>query len=152
VETATELLGRPYSLCGTVVAGEKLGRQLGFPTANLDVAARRVLPADGIYAVVAGHAGRVHAGVAHLGPRPAVGGIERRLEAHLFDVPADLDLYGERLRLHFVRRLRGVENFPSLDALTRQIANDVEAARAALPTDEQSLAGLAWFDNDGRMC
>jgi riboflavin kinase / FMN adenylyltransferase len=150
VAEAAALLGRPYSVCGAVVEGDRLGRQLGFPTANLEVSPRRVLPADGIYAVALAHAGRVHAGVAHLGPRPAVGGERRTLEAHLFDF--DGDLYGKTVRLHFLHWLRGIESFPSLAALTEAIARDAARARALLPGDERSLADLAWFDNTCRLC
>jgi riboflavin kinase/FMN adenylyltransferase len=150
VESAAELLGRPYSVCGVVVPGRKLGRELGFPTANLQAPVRRVLPTDGIYAVIVADAGRVYGGVAHLGPRPAIGDATRELEAHLFDFEGDL--YGRTLRLHFVHRLRGVESFPSLDALAAQIARDAAEARSILPSDESALSSLAWFDKAGEMC
>jgi riboflavin kinase/FMN adenylyltransferase len=150
VAEAAALLGRPYSVCGTVVEGARRGRQLGFPTANLEVPPRRVLPADGIYSVALARAGEVHAGVAHLGPRPAVGGAERTLEAHLFGF--DGDLYGQTVRLHFLHWLRGIENFPSLTALTEAIGQDAARARALLPVDERSLADLAWFDKACRLC
>jgi riboflavin kinase/FMN adenylyltransferase len=150
VESAMELLGRPYSVCGLVVPGRKLGRELGFPTANLRVPSGRVLPTDGIYAVIVADAGRLFGGVAHLGPRPAIGDPERELEAHLFDFEGDL--YGHTLRLHFLHRLRGVESFPDLDALAAQIARDAQQARSLLPRGKQALADLAWFDKAGEMC
>jgi riboflavin kinase / FMN adenylyltransferase len=150
VAEAAELLGRPYSVCGRVVEGERLGRQLGFPTANLDVPPGRMLPADGIYADALAREGEVHAGVAHLGPRPTVGGVKRTLEAHLFEF--DGDLYGQTVRLHFLHWLRGIERFPSLEALTEAIGHDAARARALLPADERSLADLAWFDKACRLC
>jgi riboflavin kinase / FMN adenylyltransferase len=150
VAEAAELLGRPYSVCGTVVEGDRQGRELGFPTANLEVPPRRVLPADGIYAVALACAGEIHGGVAHLGPRPAVGGVARTLEAHLFDFEGDL--YGQTVRLHFLHWLRGIQDFPSLAALTEAIGQDAAHARALLPVDERSLADLAWFDKACRLC
>jgi riboflavin kinase / FMN adenylyltransferase len=150
VAEAAELLGRPYSVCGRVVEGERLGRQLGFPTANLDIPPGRVLPADGIYAIALARAGEVHAGVAHLGPRPTVGGAKRTLEAHLFDFEGDL--YGQTARLHFLHWLRGIERFPSLEALTEAIGHDAARARALVPSHERSLVDLAWFDKECRLC
>lgn len=150
VEVAAELLGRPYSVCGTVVRGDGRGRELGFPTANLSVPRRRALPRDGIYAVAVARAGIVYGGVAHLGPRPAVGSAERTLEAHLFE--CDQDLYGETLRLTFLHRLREVRSFATLSALVEQIAQDADQARALLPADARSLANLAWFDKEVRLC
>jgi riboflavin kinase/FMN adenylyltransferase len=150
VEEATLLMGRPYSVCGEVVRGDGRGRELGFPTANLAVPPRRVLPADGIYAVGAAWDGTLRSGVAHLGPRPAVGDAARTLEVYLFDT--DADLYGRRLRVSFLHRLREVRSFNSLEELTGQIARDVAEARARLPVDPRSLDDLAWFDKEVRLC
>lgn len=130
VTAAAEMLGRPYSVTGAVVAGAQLGRTLGFPTANLATPSLQHLPADGVYAVTAERAGALLPGVANLGVRPTVGGTARILEAHLFDFAGDL--YGETLALRFVARLRDQVRFPSLDALKEQIARDVQQARDLL--------------------
>jgi len=127
VEEARHLLGRPYGACGVVVEGEKLGRRLGFPTANLAVHPKKVLP-PGVYAVeVEGSFGR-YKGVANVGTRPTLGGEERRLEVHLLGYAGEL--YGEEARVRFLKRLREERRFPSLEALRAQIQADVQAARA----------------------
>jgi riboflavin kinase / FMN adenylyltransferase len=129
--TAEHLLGRRFVLCGRVIAGAKLGRQLGFATANMRLHRAR-LPLGGIFAVVVHGAGdgRVHDGVASLGTRPTVNGIEPLLEAHLFDYAGDL--YGRRLSVEFVGKLRDEERFPSLEALTEQMHRDAARAREIL--------------------
>jgi riboflavin kinase/FMN adenylyltransferase len=100
--------------------------------------------------VAAAWGGAVRGGVAHLGPRPAVGDATRMLEVHLFDT--DQDLYGQRLRVSFLDRLREVRSFPTLEALTDQIGRDTADARARIPADSRSLADLAWFDKEVRLC
>ncbi len=134
---AARLLGRRYAVIGTVVAGDRRGRELGYPTANLDFDEEVALPPDGIYAVRAEWVGgdplrpeRRADGVASLGVRPTFGGGARILEVHLFDT--NEDLYGERLRVEFVRRLRGERRFTSADALVRQMNRDSARARALL--------------------
>ncbi len=133
VALAARLLGYPYELRGGVVRGDRIGRTLGYPTANLRPAGRRpLLPATGIYVVRAAvrrpEGWRWHPAVASLGFRPAVGGRDLRLEVHLLD--GEHELYGQRLRVSFLERLRGEEAFESLEALRRQIARDCAAARA----------------------
>ncbi|HEU4754931.1 MAG TPA: bifunctional riboflavin kinase/FAD synthetase [Armatimonadota bacterium] len=128
---AARLLGRPYSIAGEVVAGEQLGRRLGFPTANVQLPPERLLPADGVYVVQAEWNGGAVPGVANLGVRPTLGGRQRLLEVHL---PAwEGDLYGRELRVAFLDYLRGEERFPDLEALKAQIARDVETARSRFP-------------------
>lgn len=125
---AARLLGRPYAITGRVVHGAKRGRTLGFPTANVRLARPR--PAlCGIYAVKCfGAASRGLEGVASLGINPAVnGGGPATLEAHLFDFSGDL--YGARLTIEFVRKLRDEAHFASLDALAAQIRRDCDEAR-----------------------
>ena len=132
------LLGRRYSVIGTVVAGDRRGRELGFPTANLAFDALVALPPDGIYAVRAGwddaqplQPRRTANGVASLGVRPTFGaGGARILEVHLFDL--DEDLYGRRMRVEFVLRLRGERRFASTAALIRQMDRDAQRARKVL--------------------
>jgi riboflavin kinase/FMN adenylyltransferase len=131
---ARDLLGRAYSLCGRVVEGEKLGRRLGYPTANIRMR-RRKLPMTGIYAVqVRGvdtaHAHDARAGVASLGFRPTVNGTEPLLEAHVFDYSGSL--YGRELEVEFVAKIRDEEKFASLDALVRQMHRDADEARQIL--------------------
>jgi riboflavin kinase/FMN adenylyltransferase len=134
---AAMLLGRNYSMRGRVVRGEQLGRELGYPTANLRLA-RRQTPMDGIFAV------RVHgldqgaglAGVASLGTRPTVGGIRPLLEVHVFDFAGDL--YGREIEVEFVARLREERKFESLDAMVEQMHQDAADARSALAADVSS--------------
>ncbi len=127
VEEARHLLGRPYSAYGVVVEGERLGRRLGFPTANLAVHPLKVLP-PGVYAVEAeGPFGR-RKGVANVGTRPTLEGKERRLEVHLLGFAGEL--YGAELKVVFLKKLREERRFESLEALRAQIARDIQAARA----------------------
>lgn len=124
------LLGRPHTVLGTVVAGRKLGRTMGFPTANLHVHNEQ-LPPLGVYAVTVSHEGRTFPGVANLGLRPTIGDIRQPLlEVHLLDF--DGDLYGKDIEVAFVRFLRAEMTFAGLDALRGQIAMDATAARAVL--------------------
>lgn len=130
---ATRLLGREYSILGTVIEGLKLGRTLGFPTANLS-AHNEQFPPDGVYAVeVRQIGGAPRRGVANIGVRPTLANAsgERSLEVHLFDF--DGSLYGTDLEVFFRRYLRPERKFPSLEALREQIAADVEEARRGMP-------------------
>jgi len=129
---AARLLGRPYGMRARVRSGERLGRTLGFPTANMALHRRRS-PLAGIYAVRvrgAGPEGRGWPAVASLGTRPTVNGIEPLLEVHLFDFAGDL--YGAELEVEFVARLREERRFESLEAMVAQMHRDAAAARAAL--------------------
>jgi riboflavin kinase / FMN adenylyltransferase len=123
-------LGRPYSMTGRVVQGNQLGRQLGFPTANLRTGRRRV-PVAGIFAIrVRGVESVPLPGVASLGTRPTVAGGEMLLEAHIFDFAGDL--YGREIEVEFVAKLRDEEHFASLDALVVQMHEDAALARQIL--------------------
>jgi riboflavin kinase / FMN adenylyltransferase len=123
-------LGRPYSMLGRVVAGERLGRRLGFPTANIRPGRKR-MALGGIFAVRVHGAGlEARPGVASLGTRPTVNGVEPLLEAHVFDF--DGDLYGRELEVEFVAKLRDEQRFASLDALVAQMHRDAQAARHVL--------------------
>lgn len=123
-----ELLGRPYTITGRVLHGQKLGRQLGAPTANLQL--NRLRPAlHGVYLVSTEIDGQRWAGVANIGQRPSVAGDGRaHLEVHLLDFSGDL--YGRRLCVQFHHKLRDEERFASLEALKMAIASDIAAARA----------------------
>ncbi len=126
-EEARHLLGRPYGARGVVVRGDRLGRALGFPTANLAVHPLKILP-PGVFAVEAeGRFGR-RKGMANVGRRPTLGGGEMRLEVHLLGFAGDL--YGEEVRVTFLKRLREEARFPTLEALRAQLQKDLEATRA----------------------
>ena len=130
VAQAARLLGRPYTVPGTVEHGDKRGRALGFPTINLQVPPQRLLPRDGIYAVWANVGADRVMGAASLGVRPTFGGGARRLEVFLLDW--HVDLYGDRVRVEFVKRLRDELRFASAAELAEQIAKDVDQTRKAL--------------------
>lgn len=138
-DAAASLLGRRFAIGGHVVRGRQLGRQLGYPTANLRLG-RRTSPVGGIFAVnVGGIDARPWPGVASLGVRPTVdGGGEPLLEAHLFDF--DGDLYGRRIEVEFVRKLRDELKFDDLDAMVRQIDRDAEQARSVLGVGNASIS------------
>jgi riboflavin kinase/FMN adenylyltransferase len=130
LDRATRLLGRPYRMAGRVRLGKRLGRQLGYPTANLALH-RKVVPLWGIFAVRVSGAGLSdHPAVASLGTRPTVDGTDPLLEVHLFDW--DGDLYGRYLDVDFVARLRDERKFESLDALVAQMHRDAASARMVL--------------------
>lgn len=134
---AAESLGRPYSVSGTVIQGDKRGRAIGFPTLNLgQPAARKLLPPEGVYAVRAQTARGAFGGMMNLGPRPTFGDLSTTLEAHLFDTTEQL--YGDTVRLDFVARLRETRKFPSPEALRAQLAIDERNARRALTLHSRS--------------
>ncbi len=134
VASATRLLGRPYMVSGEVVPGDRRGRALGFPTANLRVDSQKLIPANGIYVVrvrVEDEAGMEYGGAASIGVRPTFGaGKPRLVEVHVLD--AQPDLYGRTLVVEFVARLRAEERFDGVQALVAQMRADVAQARAVL--------------------
>lgn len=129
LDAASQMLGRAYSVASPVIRGDQLGRQLGFPTANLDVT-DLALPPDGVYAVHARTRNSMYRGVLNIGHRPTVQSLEhrKRFEAHLLDFNGDL--YGEEMEVTYVEKLRDERRFPSLEALKEQIACDIAAAQA----------------------
>lgn len=131
LERVRTLLGRAYSVSGTVVAGDARGRLLGFPTLNVALPeSRKLLPPDGVYAVqVEGSRGRFD-GMMNLGGRPTFGDERRSIEVHLFDAAGDF--YGDRVDVAFVARLRDTMRFSGPDALVAQLRLDADAARRAL--------------------
>ena len=129
VDAAARMLGRPYTLPGTVVAGAGRGRTLGFPTANV-APGRPVLVAPGVYACTFEVGGQARRAVVNVGVRPTFGEATLAVEAYLLDFSGDL--YGQTVRLTFVSRVREERRFPSVDALRAQIADDVETARQRL--------------------
>ncbi|TLM68910.1 MAG: bifunctional riboflavin kinase/FAD synthetase [Deltaproteobacteria bacterium] len=129
VAGVVRVLGRHFTLDGRVVAGEGRGRQLGFPTANL-LTAKELLPRDGVYAVRVRYGRRMYDAVVNLGQRPTFAGSGASLEIHLLDFSGDL--YGARLRIYFVERLRDERRFPSVAALQAAVRDDIARARAVL--------------------
>ncbi|MBZ4394597.1 MULTISPECIES: bifunctional riboflavin kinase/FAD synthetase [unclassified Myxococcus] len=133
VSAACRLLGRPFDLDGTVVAGAGRGRTIGFPTANVDTQ-NELRPAPGVYAIrvrfLKDAEGAWHGGAANIGIKPTFGGTEVTIEAHLLDFSGDI--YGRELRVQFLERLRPEQRFGSVAELTGQIKRDVEAARTVI--------------------
>jgi riboflavin kinase / FMN adenylyltransferase len=129
-ERAKRLLGRPYTLTGTVVKGQQIGRSLGFPTANLSIASEKFIPRRGVYRVSVEGTGIAQGqlGVMNIGYRPTVEGKSETVEVHLLD--GSQDLYGHTLTIHLERFLRPEQKFESLDALKAQIRQDCATARA----------------------
>lgn len=129
VEAAQRFLGRHYSAQGVVVQGDRLGRTIGYPTANVRVPGGKALPL-GVFAVTMQTDEGTHGGMANIGYRPTVNGQELRFEVHLFDYSGDL--YGQEVGVKFYARLRGEVRFSGLDALKAQLAEDERQARAQL--------------------
>ena len=143
VEEAAELLGRPPLLFGIVESGDRIGRTLGFPTANLAVDPRIVLPAAGVYLAHAfGDVAPCHA-LVYVGTRPTLSGTALRCEAHLLEPPAR-ELYGSSLEVSLLRKIRGDRKFADLAALRAQMTDDRDAARRladAFPVPASPPAG-----------
>lgn len=130
---AAEGLGRLYSVSGHVMAGDRRGRELGFPTLNVELpppSSHKLLPPEGVYAVRVQTPSGPFGGMMNMGPRPTFGDAATSLEVHLFD--ASLDLYGAYVKVEFVSRLRDTRPFADADALIAQLAVDEENARGAL--------------------
>ncbi len=130
VKGACALLGRPFSISARVGHGDKRGGAIGFPTMNI-AAGRRLLPARGVYACRATIGGTPHPAVANIGTRPTFNGLGERLEVHVLDCDPG-PMYGRRVEIAFVDRLRDEQRFASVDELRAQIARDVIQARALL--------------------
>jgi riboflavin kinase / FMN adenylyltransferase len=124
INTANELLGMPYSLQGRVIKGDRLGRLMGFPTANLDIEFKyKLIPAEGVYAVSIEHDQAKYQGMLYIGYRPTVGGIRKNIEVNIFDF--DKDIYGENLKIFFHQSIRGDIKFDDLEALKLQLQKDM---------------------------
>ena len=126
VASANAMLGYSYGLYGVVVAGNRMGRTIGFPTANMQLyEPLKLVPLNGVYAVEVEVLGRQFRGMCNIGMRPTVGGTARTIETHILDF--DEDIYGLPLRIRFLRRIRDERKFPSLDALREQLLQDRDA-------------------------
>lgn len=135
IDAASRMLGRPYSFTGIVVHGDRRGRELGFPTANLSVSEKRAAPSDGVYAgwleVLDGPDPEPLPAAVSVGRNPTFDGTDLRVESNVLDRD-DLELYGERIRVQFVRRIRGQIKFDGIDALVAQMNADVDRIRDLL--------------------
>jgi riboflavin kinase / FMN adenylyltransferase len=130
LDTANHLLGQPYMLSGRVVKGDQLGRQLGYPTANIEIdSIHKLVPADGIYAVYVHHASTAYKGALYIGNRPTVDGTKKVIEVNIFNFAKEI--YGESLTVEFHKFIRGDQKFDSLEELKAQIAIDKEKTLAA---------------------
>jgi riboflavin kinase/FMN adenylyltransferase len=133
IETANDFLGYPFCLTGKVIKGDQIGRQIGYPTANLFIEETyKLIPSDGIYAVRIGQQGGkveggTREGMAYIGHRPTVNGMSRNIEVNIFDF--DQDIYGEQIRLDFLKFIRADQKFNSLEELTQQLKKDEIAVR-----------------------
>jgi riboflavin kinase/FMN adenylyltransferase len=132
VKRAARLLGSYYRMTNTVIDGDKRGRKIGFPTANLNPVDRKILPGDGVYATFATVDGIRYPAASNVGTRPTFGGGQRLVEAHLLDF--DEDIYGKTLTVEFVSRLRPEQDFASVDELVAQMHDDVDKSRHLLGT------------------
>jgi riboflavin kinase/FMN adenylyltransferase len=127
IETANHFLGSPYRITGRVVIGDRLGRVLGYPTANIEIENKnKLIPADGIYAVTILHEHQSYNGMLYIGIRPTINGSKRNIEVNIFDF--NQDIYGESLTVAFHHRIRGDEKFNDLEALKNQLHLDKQDA------------------------
>ena len=129
IEEANDFLGYPFFVTGTVVRGDQIGRQIGYPTANIVVSERyKLVPAGGIFAVRVRVEDHVYGGMGYIGTRPTINGLTRNIEVNIFDF--DQDIYNHKIRIEFLNYIRGDMKFDSLEGLKSQIAQDkLEAMR-----------------------
>jgi riboflavin kinase/FMN adenylyltransferase len=131
IELANSYLGYPFFITGTVIRGDQIGRQLGYPTANIVVEEKyKLIPADGIFAVTVNVAGVEYKGMAYIGSRPTINGLTRNIEVNIFDF--DQEIYNQPIRMEFLHYVRGDIKFASLDELKVQLAKDKEDVLALL--------------------
>ena len=136
MEDARQLLGRPYTLMGSVVSARRIGHALGYPTANL-AAGEQLLPVDGVYATYAMTDGVAYPAVTNVGPNPTVAGKRRTVETYILN--EELSLYGKELSVGFLARIREERTFPSLEALSEQIGRDVQAAKKLFDSEKKTV-------------
>ena len=123
IETATHFLGRPYSLTGRVIPGDKLGRLLGFPTANIEIDTKfKLVPEDGIYAVTVLHEHKEYKAMMYIGNRPTIDGAKRNMEVNIFDFSKEI--YGDALTIRFHKLIRPDSKFHDLEDLRQQLVSD----------------------------
>lgn len=133
ISTATHFLGHPYGITGRVIKGDKLGRILGYPTANIEIETKyKLIPPDGIYAVTVQYSHQFYNGMLYIGNRPTVGGSVRNIEVNIFDF--NKEIYGESLTVFFHRLIRGDLKFNDLEELKKQLHQDKVDALKLLST------------------
>ncbi|MFC1950674.1 riboflavin kinase [Chloroflexota bacterium] len=130
VKRVLNLTGHPFILNGRVTSGADRGSELGFPTANLNIDPEQALPADGVYATWAYIDDKVYQAMTNVGKRPTFGGSERLIEVHLLDYHGDL--YGHKLKIDLMERLRSEKQFGTTEDLKKQITKDIKQGRAIL--------------------
>lgn len=131
VTTATHLLGRPYSITGRVIAGDKIGRLIGYPTANIEVDSKyKLIPMEGIYAVTVKHEHDFYGGMLYIGYRPTINGTKLNIEVNIFDF--NKDIYGESITVEFHELIRHDAKFSDLEQLKEQLKLDAERAHQSL--------------------
>jgi len=127
IDTATHFLGQPYTLTGRVVMGDRIGRTLGYPTANIEVDSKfKLIPVDGIYAVTVRYAHRLYKGMLYIGNRPTINGMKQNIEVNLFDF--NEDIYGEEVTILIQKWIRGDMKFANLEELKVQLEEDKKDA------------------------
>lgn len=136
IRSANNLLGRPYSIEGLVIDGFHVGRTIGYPTANLDLPAEKLVPADGVYAVLTEIDGRQYTGMLNIGCRPTFDNGRRSIEVHFLDF--NEDIYSERINLRFIERIRSEKRFASVEELTAQIRNDENTIRSIITNNQHT--------------
>ncbi len=135
VITSGELLGRDFSLTGRVVKGEKIGRIIGFPTANIEIEFKhKLIPADGAYAVLIKYCNDIYQGMLNIGFRPTVSGKAKTIEVNIFDF--NKDIYGENISLYFKKKIRDEMKFNDIDALKDQLNKDKIEASSILSNSD----------------
>lgn len=128
IEKANEMLGRPYTLCGTVISGQQKGRQISFPTANVATTEAYIIPKNGVYAVRVWVKGQSYAGMCNIGHNPTFNFIDNvSVEVHILDF--NQDIYGQEMKVEFYHRLRDEERFSSIEALMTQLNHDRKTVR-----------------------
>ena len=127
MEKAERFLGRSYSIDGTVLMGERLGRTIGFPTCNFHVDETMVTPPNGVYITTCTLDGQDWPSITNVGVKPTIGKFTKNIETHIFDFSREI--YGETIRVHFLKKLRDERKFDSLEALKEEIARNCETAR-----------------------
>lgn len=133
IDQAAQLLGRLVNVKGVVIHGAQRGREMGYPTINLEIANQLILPADGVYAVSLCLGNRLYNGVANIGNNPTFNGSDRRLEVHILDYSGDL--YGQWVTVNFLKQIREQITFASADELKFQIRQDIKAAQVYFPVE-----------------
>ena len=136
MEEARVLLGRPYTLSGPVVSARHIGKTIGYPTANVETG-DQLLPPDGVYATIAKAEGAAHLAVTNVGNNPTVDGKQRTVETYILN--ESIYLYGSKMSVSFLARLREERIFPSLEALSEQIAQDVHNAKKVFDSEKKTV-------------